>query len=108
MRPVPQLLRVNVVEAFFFPRGDEFIHHPEGNEERARTARQAFLTKFKHVDPAAVPLLAFDIADSRNGRPPFRFAEEPPPDEATMCSCPDIADRTSRARYRVLCKVCPY
>ena len=54
---------------------------------------------------ADVPLLAYDLGDSRNGKPPFRFAEEHPPEEA-LCSCPNLAQPTTPPRH-ALCTFCP-
>ena len=97
----------HVVAAFFFPRGDEFIHHAEGSEARARDARAAFLKKYHRVQPEEVPLLAYDLAHSRNGKRPFRFADDDPPSEDDLCSCPDLADRTKRPWYPLQCSNCP-
>ena len=59
-----------------------------------------------------VPLLAYDLADSRNaghghGVSPFRLAEETPPPES-LCSCPDLTDRTRKMRYKQECSFCPF
>lgn len=61
----------------------------------------------KRVDASSVPLLAFDISDSRNGKPPFRLAEDAPPDTASLCSCTNLADRANQPLH-VMCEVCPY
>ena len=98
----------HVIEAFFYPEEEssrEFIHHAEGNAERARAAREAFLRAYSgQIDPEDVPLLAFDIALSRDGKAPFRFADDPRPSET--CSCPDLADRTRVSKHRE-CVFCP-
>ena len=97
----------HVVEAFFYPSGDEFIHHAEGDAPRARRARDEFLRKYPSVDPEDVPILAYDLGASRDGRAPFRLAEDPPPPEHERCSCDDIADRVRRPLYPT-CRFCPY
>ena len=101
----------HVIEAFFFPRGSEFQHHAEGSEERARLARQAFVDQYG-LESMDVPLLAYDLAESRNagnghGVAPFRLAEDVPPVES-LCSCPDLVDRKKRMEHQVQCTFCPF
>ena len=60
-----------VVEAVFFPEHGP-VHHPEGDEVRARGVHRAFINAFMLNGDRRVPLLAYDVEEARFGRAPFR------------------------------------
>ena len=81
------------------------LHFPIIADPERTVAHALGMIDEKARDAADVPLLAYDLGDSRNGKPPFRFAEEHPPEEA-LCSCPNLAQPTTPPRH-ALCTFCP-
>ena len=60
-----------VIEAVFFPENGP-VHHREGDEASARMVHRRFVQAYQAHRLPTVPLLAFDVAEARAGRPPFR------------------------------------